>query len=218
MPALGCVELQTAHPPPRDAQTANSDFYVDADGSLRARAPDTSPATLSADGSTYSPVLQVVAATQMVQLSSDVSDDALAELKTIGITSPTGATVHLTVFGFVRMPPVNGVLGAVTIITHIGRIVIDGTSLTYFDDLQAALFEAAGFMSSPSRRLLQVRALFGIFNAVAAVSAQNNINGTTIEGQVPPQLPDSFIMIAKRACCARAAPACAVCLRLACVR
>jgi hypothetical protein len=101
--------------------------------------------------------------------------------------------MHLTVLGFLRMP---GAFGSVTLITHIGRIVLDGESLSYFDDAQAALFEAAGFATNgASRRLLQVRALFGIFNAVAAVSSYGTNAPATVP---PPSLPDAFVMFARR--------------------
>jgi hypothetical protein len=138
--------------------------------------------------------VQTALATLNVPLSSQLPDEAFLELKTIGITSATGATMHLSVLGFLRMP---GAHGTVTIITHIGRIVLSGSSLSYFDDSQAALFEAAGFTTSgTSRRLLQVRALFGIFNAVAAVSSYG-ISGAP-PSVLPPTLPDAFVMFARR--------------------
>ena len=105
--------------------------------------------------------------------------------------------MHLTVLGFVRLP---GSFGSgtdqVIFVTHIGRIVLQGTDLSYFDDTTAALFEAAGFsVNGVTRRLLQVRALFGIFNAVASVTA----DGTTAPAGVPPpSLPDNFKMFARR--------------------
>lgn len=142
-----------------------------------------------------SAVVQTAAAVMNVPLSSNLPDEAFLELKTIGLTSATGATMHLTVLGFLRMP---GMVGSVTVITHIGRIVLTGEDLSYFDDTQAALFQSAGFsVSGTSRRLLQVRALFGIFNAVAAVSRA--AGGTTAPASVPPpMLPDAFIMFAQR--------------------
>jgi hypothetical protein len=137
--------------------------------------------------------VQTAAAMLSVPLSSALPDDAFLELKTIGITSSTGATMHLTVLGFLRMPGANG---QVTIITHIGRIVLEGSTLSYFDDSQAALFEAAGFTTvGGSRRLLQVRALFGIFNAVASVTSY----GINAPPELPPpSLPDNFVMFARR--------------------
>ncbi len=137
--------------------------------------------------------VQTAAATLQVPLSSSMSDDAFLELKTLTLQSPSGATMHLTIFGFVRMP---GAYGGVTLITHIGRVVLEGSEISYFDDTQAALFEAAGFVTqSGTRRLLQVRALFGVFNAVAAVSASGLNSSITVP---PPTLPDAFTMFARR--------------------
>ena len=137
--------------------------------------------------------VQTAAAMLAVPLTSQLSDDAFLELKTISLTSPTGAVMHLSVLGFLRMP---GTYGTVTVITHIGRIVLDGQSLSYIDDSQAALFQAAGFaVNTATRRLLQVRQLQGIFNAVSAVTSL----GTTAPDFIPPpSLPDSFIMFARR--------------------
>ena len=142
-------------------------------------------------------VVQTAAAMINVPLSSALADEAFMELKTIGLVSPTGATMHMSVLGFVRLPGAGGGgSDQIVIVTHIGRIVLSGTDLSYFDDSQAALFQAAGFSTNgASRRLLQVRALFGIFNAVAAVTAE----GTTAPvGIPPPSLPDSFVMFARR--------------------
>jgi hypothetical protein len=44
--------------------------------------------------------------------------------------------VHLNVLGFVRMAETNETAGSVTFITHIGRIMLEGTELSYFDDIQ----------------------------------------------------------------------------------
>lgn len=138
-------------------------------------------------------VVQTAAALMSVPLSSTLSDDAFMELKTIGLMSPTGATMHLTVLGFVRMP---GFSGEVVVVTHIGRIVLSGAELSYHDDTQAALFQAAGFTThGATRRLLQVRALFGIFNAVNAV---RSIGTTAPSAVAPPTLPDAFVMFARR--------------------
>ena len=145
---------------------------------------------LTKDGSA---TVQTALAMTSVPLSSWLSDEAFLELKTISLESPTGAVMHLSVLGFVRMP---GLHGSVTVVTHIGRIVLQGADLSYFDESQAALFQAAGFTThGATRRLLQVRALFGIFNAVAAVTA----NTTTAPASVvPPKLPDNFVMFARR--------------------
>ncbi len=127
--------------------------------------------------------VSTAAATTQLPLSSALSDEALVELKTVMLVSPAGATMHLTVLGFLRMP---GADGAVTLITHIGRVVIAGTDLSYVDDSQAALFEAAGFttVGGASRRLLQVRQLFAIFNSVGKHAA-SNLSDDTLRCFVP---------------------------------
>ena len=141
-------------------------------------------------------VVQTAAAMVNVPLSSSLPDAAFMELKTIGISSPTGATMHLSVLGFVRMPGASGGVDQVVLVTHIGRIILTGGELSYIDDSQAALFQQAGFTTiAATRRLLQVRALFGIFNAVSAVTSAGVASPVTVP---PPTLPDAFTMFARR--------------------
>lgn len=139
-------------------------------------------------------VLQTSSATQSLPLSSGLPDTAFYELQHVGITSATGATMHLTVLGFIRTPSPSGQASVVTLITHIGRVILSGSELSYVDDTQAELFYNAGFptSSSGSRRLLQVQTLFGLFNAVSSLS------NTTTYAVPSPSLPDSFVMFARR--------------------
>ena len=162
-------------------QTASHEFMVAADGSLQMRNSSGGPS-----------VIQTSVATQQMPLSSALPDEAFFELKTVGLVSPTGVSMHLTVLGFMREPSLTG-LDTVTLITHIGRVILVGTELSYVDDTQAALFSQAGFMLSASgRRLLQVRQLFGIFNAISSLSKNTTYS-------VPaPSLPDQFVMFARR--------------------
>ena len=163
-------------------QTASHEFMVAADGSLQMRNSSGGPS-----------VIQTSVATQQMPLSSALPDEAFFELKTVGLVSPTGVSMHLTVLGFMREPSLTG-LDTVTLITHIGRVILVGTELSYMDDTQAALFSQAGFMISASsgRRLLQVRQLFGIFNAISSLSKNTSYS-------VPaPSLPDQFVMFARR--------------------
>jgi len=54
----------------------------------------------------------------------------------------------------------------VMLITHIGRIVIDGETMSYIDDI-GSVFEDAGFLiDSENRRLLDVTELIGFFNSI----------------------------------------------------
>jgi hypothetical protein len=124
-------------------QTANSDFFVGSDGTARVRSV-TSQQLEAYEGSTTDPdatdynVLKTSAATANVTFSSNIPDSLLTELKHITVHSVTGATLSLTVHGVLRMPPQPSSMGlypgALTIITHIGRIVVDGTIVSFYDD------------------------------------------------------------------------------------
>ena len=53
--------------------------------------------------------------------------------------------MHLFVLGFVRnVPSSEGRLGSVEFLTHVGRITLDGTELSYVDETQTALFKEKG--------------------------------------------------------------------------
>jgi hypothetical protein len=104
-----------------------------------------------------------------------------------------------------RAPTVRGLRGVAEIVTHVGRVVIDGTGVSYTDDMQAQLFAANGFLvaanstlAAPHRRL-QVRALFGLFNAIVDASrlvpSAFDADATAV---APPTLPDNFVMFARR--------------------
>ncbi|KAJ1384018.1 hypothetical protein B484DRAFT_19368, partial [Ochromonadaceae sp. CCMP2298] len=83
--------------------------------------------------------------------------------------------------------------------------------VSYFDDSQAEIFLAAGFIvtnadgsQSPgrrlsgARRLSGVRSLFAIFNAVAALSEWYEGSAAYSNNIKPPRLPDNFVMYASR--------------------
>lgn len=161
-------------------------------------------------GVTVDPVISTSAARVQATLNSNLGDAAFQELTTIGLVSPTGATMHLNVLGFIRKAPTTaGALGSVEIITHIGRVTLAGTSLTYFDDLPAALFKANGFDSVPAfagaaaaggtvgRRLLALE-LFGLFNAVLSASVLTPLVTAAGAEVLPPTLPANFMMLMRR--------------------
>jgi hypothetical protein len=160
-------------------------------------------------------VLKTSAATANVTFSSNIPDSLLPELKHITIHSAIGATLSLNVHGALRMPTVISDAGlpqqgALTLLTHIGRIVVDGASVSCFDDTQAQIFESAGFIvanvtsvtfdgtdGGERRRLLDgIVALYGIFNAVADLSTW--YNAQSYANQPPPKLPQNFIMYSRR--------------------
>lgn len=157
-------------------QMVNADIYVSPDGSLLARHANMTFSSDNADAGALK--VASVALNTVAAVSSDLPDEVFDELKNIRITSSLGATMNLNILGMVRMPPYSpNHLGAVTLLTHIGRIVIDGATVSYFDDTQAVLFEASGFRlpsiaASDGRRLLDgVSALVGSFNAAPVVNS-----------------------------------------------
>lgn len=189
-------------------QTASSEFYVGEDGLMRARSADVvTKAGAATKVNSSNSVLGVGVATVSAAISSDLGDDAFFQLKFIAVESFTGATMHLSVLGFVRHASTTpGFRGAMEIVTHVGRIVLTGTAISYVDDMQAALFAAHGFIQSTaagattttSRRQLQIRTLYGLFNAI--VDARDLVPAAFESNTValPPTLPDNFIMFARR--------------------
>lgn len=182
-------------------QTASSDFYVTADGSLKARIDNTS---LIVDNSGGTLKVSSTALTASAPLSSDLPDSVFREIKNIGISSSIGASMDLNILGMMRMPATSGShLGAVTLITHIGRILLEGTSISYFDDNQAELFKSAGFtIATPAtgasgRRLLDdVQSVMGTFNAVPVVTSTTVENVTSAFTLLTPTIPSNFVMTA----------------------
>jgi hypothetical protein len=194
-------------------QTASSEFYVGADGLMRARSADVITRAGEATAANASnSVLATGAATVTAPISSDLPDAAFFSLQTVKVESPTGAVMHLSVLGFVRHAPTTpGFAGAMEIVTHVGRVVLHGARISYTDDMQAALFAAHGFVAAGNAsrsattatgraRELQIRALFGVFNAV--IDAKNlrpsAIDADTAARVLPPTLPDAFVMFARR--------------------
>jgi hypothetical protein len=160
-----------------------------------------------------SAVVSTSAARVQGVLDSNLVDAAFQELTTIGLVSPTGSTMHLNVLGFIRhVPTTAGFLGSVELITHIGRVVLVGKEMHYFDDMPAQLFKANGFSSLPAydaasvatsgefagrRRRLLALELFGLFNAVLSASL---LEPLVVDSELvlPPTLPDSFMMVMRR--------------------
>lgn len=85
-----------------------------------------------------------------------------AQLQSISLASPTGATITHNVVGFVRSPPPAGrpnAMGDVTLITPLGTIRISGSNLFYTDDsIYNGIYGQFGFTTPAStgrRSLLQ---------------------------------------------------------------
>lgn len=191
-------------------QTASSDFYVAADGSLKSRRAGAAPLSIGT-GSTRA------------LLTSEYPDEAFTELVAIEILSNKGKLAHLNVLGFMReadssvkCPGCS--LPDITLWTHVGRVTLRGDALYYHDDVQFAggyrFFADNGFLDGDSAfgdrfpkgrqlqhsngaRRLQIRALYALFNAVVELSKLGAIyiNGTAFD---PPYLPENFRMVAVR--------------------
>jgi len=151
-------------------QTANSDFYISPDGSFISRT-DPNPTTPT-------PVA-TIGATTTLALSSNLQDAVYAQLQSISLASPTGATITHNVVGFVRSPPPAGrpnAMGDVTLITPLGTIRISGSNLFYTDDsIYNGIYGQFGFTTPAStgrRSLLQVGTTgSGTFTSTTAVVA-----------------------------------------------
>lgn len=138
-------------------QTAIADLCVLPHGILSLRNVDgTCPATSFES----SPAIATSRSTIELELSSDLPDSTLKEIISIYAMSPmnpTCTTVYLTVNGFFHPDPEHLIL-----LTNIGTLQLEGTTLSFTDTTQEAYFAKAGFQVVPhnnraneaSRRLL----------------------------------------------------------------
>ncbi len=134
-------------------QTANSEFYIGTDGSVRARtlSPAATDGSTPATGSRMlfldeahsdSPdadAIKTSVAVVKAPLSSEHPDTAFQEMSSVTLISLTGATAQLKILGFVRHATSEPMccsctLPDVTLITHVGRVTLSGDTLYYFDD------------------------------------------------------------------------------------
>ncbi|CAG9460284.1 unnamed protein product [Pedinophyceae sp. YPF-701] len=131
-------------------QTANTEMHASAGGQL-------------VDRSTGNP-LRVATSSQEGPLDSALPDEAFAELKTLKVTSPSGATLHVQVQGFARIPRGDSA-SVIQLITPVGLVVVEGVQLT-FETSVATVFESAGFpvTAAGGRRRLQSAFVSGLFN------------------------------------------------------
>lgn len=152
-------------------EVASIDTTISMDGTLLSR---------DHAGAISSVVSTSVATTQQA-LTSLMSDAALRELRVLALTSVTGASIHLNVLGFIRLPPRPCRRSLVKLFTAAGVLMLDGTQLTFDTDVAGVLADA-GFESSEypddvdgkqtvRRRLLsELSALIGMFNMVGRFS------------------------------------------------
>jgi hypothetical protein len=101
-------------------------------------------------------------------MKSCMPNSFFSELKTF-IIKQTAVYMELDVLGFVRMPKSNSLYGTVVVIvTHIGRITVDGDTLSFMDDI-GTIFKEAGFaVDKKGRRLMGLLEIVGFFNSIPA--------------------------------------------------
>ena len=109
-------------------------------------------------------------ALQQDRLCSQASDAAFREMRYLDITSPTGASLSFLVQGWARIPKAHSMHGTVVaIVTQIGTVTIDGSTLKFEDDV-APIFSRAGFEVAASKRSLAgAYDIFAMFNNVVVV-------------------------------------------------
>mmetsp|Transcript_3509 Transcript_3509/g.7303 ORF Transcript_3509/g.7303 Transcript_3509/m.7303 type:complete len:942 (-) Transcript_3509:166-2991(-) len=154
-------------------RTANSDYYVGEGAHLYVRAApseDGVPSNSSTSSTGTTPLVTVAAEAVSYErpLQSCLPNSYFSEMKAFVITRGL-AHMELAVLGYVRMPRAHSLYGTVVmIITHIGRVVVDGEAVSFIDDI-GHIFAEAGFeVEASSRRLLGLLELSAMFNAIPA--------------------------------------------------
>jgi hypothetical protein len=114
------------------------------------------------------------------KLSSALPDSMLQELRTVVLRSKSGATMHLKVMGFLRLPGAGCHGSVVNLFTLPGIVTLDGKKMSFDeagkDGVSRNVFEKAGFTTTMAaapaglqgaRRLLSdLHDLIGLFNFV----------------------------------------------------
>jgi hypothetical protein len=153
-------------------QVASSDFKISGGGRLTGRVANATAESLSASSSVNRGgglvTVTAEAAKYEMKLESCMPNSFWSELKTF-VIKQTAVYMELDVHGFVRMPRANSLYGtAIILITTIGRITVDGETLSFTDDV-GAIFAEAGFnMDKKGRRLMGLLDIVGFFNAIPA--------------------------------------------------
>ena len=119
--------------------------------------------------------VQVAQSFTPTNLTSYLGDATFRELRYFNATSPTGATVHVQVNGFLRLPPQPCRAPVVQLHTSVGSIHLEGTTLEFDESATSPFFLQAGFStvpSGPTRRRLASSTdtmLLGFFNTLRAL-------------------------------------------------
>lgn len=122
-----------------------------------------------------------------LQLTSYLPDTFFSELRYFTATSPTGTLVKLTVSAFMRLPAQQCLPPIVKLITSVGAVHIEGSTLEFAAANVNPFFLEAGFLTDdagPGRRRLSAATLMGFFNSVEQLEA------STANSTRPTCLPD----------------------------
>jgi hypothetical protein len=104
-------------------------------------------------------------------LDSRMSDETLNSLSHFAVISPNGAHVRLNVLGTMRLPrECQGEIGSlVIIVTAVGQVTLDGTQMTFENDV-GNYFAKAGFsVESSGRRLAGLAEIIAVFASLKEV-------------------------------------------------
>merc|ERR1711871_377614 len=118
-------------------------------------------------------------------LDSRMSDEALHSLTHFAVISPNGAHVRLNVLGTMRIPrKCQGEIGSlVIIVTAVGQITLEGTQMTFENEV-GNYFAKAGFsVASSGRRLAGLTEIIAVFSSLKEVDSLG-FDGCT-DGSVP---------------------------------
>ena len=121
----------------------------------------------SDEGALMSTAAQTVNAT----LDSRMSDETLHSLTHFAVISPNGAHVRLNVLGTMRLPrKCQGEIGSlVIIVTAVGQITLEGTQMTFENEV-GSYFAKAGFeVANSGRRLAGLNEIIAVFSSLKAV-------------------------------------------------
>lgn len=153
-------------------QTANSDTTVTS-GNLK------KPTMKSRNGNF---TVEVAQATTEGALHSNLPDSFFEELRFFRVENGKSRIV-IQVNGFVKVNA--GETSRVIIITPIGDIAIEGTTLTFKDASTSKHFSEAGFATA-NRKLLSLYKLVGLFNNI------DNFDGSIPADVAKPNFPEKF--------------------------
>ena len=103
--------------------------------------------------------------------------------------------MELDVLGFVRQPRGNSYFGTVVVLlTHIGRVIIDGDRLSYIDDIGHYFADAGFTIDTHNRRLLNLLEMIAVINSIPSEAYECYDSG---KDGPKPAFPDDFAVYTK---------------------